>query len=79
MFCPIFDPFFGTENRRWGVLRSSGPVVRLASVVVVVGLVAAVEERESGLFTEEELEEVGRAVRRDRVGLNGRVVFEARL
>ena len=31
-------------------------VVGLANVVVVVGLVAAAEESESGLFTEEELE-----------------------
>ena len=47
--------------------------------VVVVGLVAAVEECESCLFTEEELEEVGRVVRRDRVGRGGRVVFEVGL
>ena len=31
------------------------------------------------MFTEEELEEVGRVVRRDRVGRGGRVVFEVGL
>ena len=59
--------------------RSALLVVRRTNVVVVVSFVAAVWERESGLFTEEELEEVGRVVRRDCVGLVGRVVFEARL
>ena len=49
----------------------------MANVGVVVDLVAAVEERESSLFTEEELEEVRRVVRRERVGLLGLVVFEA--
>ena len=54
-------------------------VVRLAKGVVIVRSVAAVEELESGLFTEEELEEVGRVVRQDRVGRGGRVVFEVGL
>ena len=54
-------------------------VVRPANRVLVVGLVAAVEERKSSLFAEEEFEEVGRVVCRDRVGLIGRVVSEARL
>ena len=48
------------------------------NVGAVVDLVAAVAERESSLFAEEELEEVGRVeVRRDRVGLVGRIVSEA--
>ena len=27
IFCPIFGTIFGAEDRRWGVLRSSGPKV----------------------------------------------------
>ena len=51
----------------------------LTSLWLYVGLVAAVGYRESCLFTEEELEEVERVVRRDRVGRDRRVFFEVGL
>jgi hypothetical protein len=49
----------------------------ITSLYVIVCLIAAAEERESSLFAKEELEEVGRVARRNRVGLVARVVFEA--
>ena len=52
-------PFANFSARRYGTPKTGSPnVVRLANIAVVVGLVAAAEERESGLFTEEEPEEV---------------------
>ena len=44
----------------------------------MIGFVAAVEERKSSLFAEEELEDIGRIVRRDCVRFVGRIVFESR-
>ena len=83
----ILNQFFASKNENPPINfapkneKGGGSVVkdelRALNVGVVVDLVAAVEECESSLFTEEELEEVGRVVRRDRVGLVGRVVFEA--
>ena len=45
------------------------------SLILSVGLVAAVEEHESFMFTDEILEDVERVLRQEHVGRGGRVFF----